>query len=385
MIKDNKIYIIIIFISLIISAYSQSPSFQNDTSTYTLIWILPISYILLNKKLNLKPIKSILICFIIFQLYARLLELIMPQYMYSNDTNIRFSPIAIFILIIGACSYKLITQRTLKDLLLYSSIISIIYLILSIHSSGYMTASSTLQYATAYKNQIAPILVSHLCIISCFLNQRRLIIKLLYYVLLATTLYVIFSLKSRGGMLSSLIMLLFLTYYFKEKTTKNFFLAIIIIACIYFYYNWESYKEIAFQNILKNSYDFSTLSSGRDKLWNVAFERLKNNLFFGVGQAAGNIENFYLQNLTAFGLIGVWISMSIVYLPIKQLCIGFNKRHQIELIAALFVLIYYLSGLFERTPPIGPGIRCFYLWFILGYVISMKYAERTSNIQTRHK
>lgn len=385
MIKDNKIYIVIIFISLVISAYSQSPSLQADTSPYTIIWILPISYILLKNKLNLKPLKSILICFIIFQVYARLLELIMPQYVYSNDTNIRFSPIAIFILIIGACSYKLITLKTFQNLLLYTSFISIVYLILSIHSSGYMTASSSLQYATAYKNQISPILVSHLCIISCFLNQRKLIIKLLYYVLLATTLYVIFSLKSRGGMLSALIMLLFLAYYFKEKKTINFFLMIIMLTCIYFYCNWESYKEIVFQNILKNSYDLTTLSSGRNKLWNVAFERLKNNLFFGVGQAAGNIENFYLQNLTAFGLIGFWISISFVYIPIKKVYINFNKKNQIELVAALFILIYCLNGLFERTPPVGPGIRCFYLWFILGYVISMKYAKKISNIQSRHK
>lgn len=376
MIKNDKLYIVIIFISLIISAYSQSPSFQDDTSVYTVVWIIPFAYLLLHSKLNISPIKSILIYFIIFQIYVSILQLVMPIYMYRNDTNVNFSPIAIFILLIGAGSYKLITIETFKKLLLFSSVICLIYLEFVINISGYTDIYSTIQYQSSYKNQISPILVSHVSIISCFINQKKKINKLFYYVLLAITIYVIFSLKSRGGMLSLLIMLAFLLFYFKDRTTKNFFVIAILFSCIYFYFNWDSYRDIVFQNVFKNSDDLTTISSGRDRLWSLAFERLNDNVFFGVGQKAGNIENFYLQNLTAFGIFGFWLSMSFIYIPIKKLFKDFDKNSQFELIAMLFVILYYLSGLFERTPPIGPGIRCFYLWFILGYVISMKYERR---------
>ncbi|MCD8226313.1 MAG: O-antigen ligase family protein [Bacteroides ovatus] len=367
-------------IALFAGALSQTPQYYANNSMFTVTWILPAVFALFSGKMTIAPISLIVLCFLVFQLFAFVLDFATSNmYQYRHDVNVEFSPISIFILFIGVQCARLIKKETFCNVLFYSSIVCLPVLDYLVLNSSFNTfgLDGYLQIST-YKNQIAPVLISHLCVIALLGQSKSIYLRWIFYVTLLLTAYTVLGLRSRTFMVSMIILLVFLFFSLQNKKERKCYYFLIVLSIVYIIYNWQLFYDMLFTMVFKQSDDLSGISSGRTGLWSEAIIHFFDNPLFGLGQAAGNVENFYLQNLLAFGLLGFPLAVSFVYIPLKTFKAIFLKTDTIHLLTLIVVIIFLVNGIFERTPPVGPGIRCLYFWLLLGYCLSYSYRIKSN-------
>lgn len=374
-VTNNNLFIIGFTIALFAGAASQAPQYYANNSIFTMTWILPVIFAMFSGKMTITPILLIVQCFFAFQIFTFVLDFATSNiYQYRHDVNVEFSPISIFILFIGVQCALLIRKETFCNILFYSSIICLPILDCLVLNSTFNTfgIDKYLQIST-YKNQIAPVLISHLCVIALLGQSKSIYLRWAFYAILLLTAYTVLGLRSRTSMVSMTILLVFLFVFLQNKKERKYYYFLVVSSIVYIIYNWQSFYNMLFTMAFKQSDDLSGISSGRTGLWSEAIIRFSNSPLFGLGQAAGNAENFYLQNLLAFGVLGFPLAISFIYIPLKKFKTIFFKKNTIHLLTLIVVIIFLVNGIFERTPPVGPGIRCLYFWLLLGYCLSSSY------------
>ena len=107
----------------------------------------------------------------------------------------------------------------------------------------------------------------------------------------------------------------------------------------------------------------------------------KQNWLLGNGYI-GHVESFYYGTLMYYGVVGCAILYSYVLTPVF-ICVKDRKdKEDKDLRVNLLVvaIIMYVAGTGELQAPLGPGVKCFLLWFLLGYYIG--YRNRKKEIKS---
>ena len=75
-------------IALFAGALSQTPQYYANNSMFTVTWILPAVFALFSGKMTIAPISLIVLCFLVFQLFAFVLDFATSNmYQYRHDVN----------------------------------------------------------------------------------------------------------------------------------------------------------------------------------------------------------------------------------------------------------------------------------------------------------
>ena len=181
-------------------------------------------------------------------------------------------------------------------------------------------------------------------------------------------------LRSRATFISALFIIYYLFAHLSSKKNKRWMVALFLLASIIILVNANLYELIINGIILggRDTTDINSLSSNRLLAFSIAFKLIPQHLWIGSGNYY--VDCLPLNILTEFGVIGLTLFAVFVIHLIYQV-----RKHKDEsklaLTAYILLIAFLLNGLFEAYPPFGPGVKCFSLWMLYGFLLS-RYNEK---------
>lgn len=182
---------------------------------------------------------------------------------------------------------------------------------------------------------------------------------LLFLILKITCLVLIILTGSRNALISALIFIIFYRFLFNKRLL---FISLISLSFFYYIISLSSFQQLiisfGLSDLLRlNSF---TNASGRTEVWVVAWEEIKNSLWFGKGLL---YDDYYMKEYVTnyFGLTfprqwaGVWNSYLSLLLDVGLVgtlvylifWIRIFKRSKFLKISVAFTLMCFLSGITE--------------------------------------
>lgn len=228
-------------------------------------------------------------------------------------------------------------------------------------------------YSYDSKNSVSQILLTVwivilICKFRMGLETRKKILYAGAFLLLTVTLI---GLKSRASLIAIPVVLMWLILHGKmNKQLRNTIFAILLFVLIFLIFN-PRYMEILIYDVLLGGRDISNLndiSSGRASEWQTFFSDFINKPFLGHGRMKR--ESLILTSLLEFGLLGGGAILLIACWPLYWAIRYFRKKNSDYLIFSSITIVYLINGIFEQLAPFGPGVKCYFLWFLLGIYIS---------------
>ena len=112
-----------------------------------------------------------------------------------------------------------------------------------------------------------------------------------------------------------------------------------------------------------------SISSGRVARIGDAWRLFIENPWIGIGRSSV-IDCFFVSALTKYGMtVGtIMIFMAVYPLLWGRQHLNTNKDSQLFWVFLLCEIVYLIGGFFEENSPFGPGVRCYILWFLFGYL-----------------
>lgn len=177
-------------------------------------------------------------------------------------------------------------------------------------------------------------------------------------------------LKSRATIIGFGICLLYIILgkQFNRKM-KYFLIMVIMVGVIALLVN-DNLFDMFIGNIMfagRNASNLDSLTSGRVSIITEFPVLIRNHWLTGIGSLY--FECFPLSCILQFGIITGTIILGVSYLPLLK-CLQFNRKN---IYCSIFILIcigYAINSLFEGLAPIGPGVKCYYMWLMYGILLA---------------
>lgn len=386
--KGNTFLSLLLLIVITLTNLSQLPFFVSQNITQIMvfpIWIFLLIYcILKNNAPQVTGIKKIIIYLALFSILYFFLCLVDNSYSRSSLPYSIY--IATFVLFVSTCLGKKINQTDLNNIY---TIYIISSLILSIAIYSQYIAGQSIEssiYLYEEKNSISQILLTTLILIFFTkLDNNSFFVKLFYITCAIFVIYELMALKSRASIIGIPITLLFGIYNGNNNNLRKISLIITSGIFILFIIKPNLWQFIIDNVILasRDSVDLNDISSGRSNEWENFFKDWKFPL---MGQGRCKRESIILTSLLEFGIIG-GIPILLIALQPLIFCIKKYKylKSNINFIILFVISINYcINGIFEQLAPFGPGVKCYFLWFLYGIITSMMYQSRKNKLNNTH-
>ncbi|UBH16130.1 O-antigen ligase family protein [Macrococcus armenti] len=323
-----------------------------------LILLIFIIFITLNllyiKKINILIVLSL--CFFLWRFYSSYyishgitdlnniicaLSIVLVFNFYSNR-NITLLLNAIFILFSGLLLFNLLTQFIFPNGLFVDNPRSNLY------RPGWLFGIDN-----AFIYYISP-MISVIIFRSIYLYNR---ITLFTFFLICSSLISIFLAHSATGIVSLLLLYSLMIIYRIKSLNKifNFIsLSILYIIIWIFVVRINSFKS--FEYFIVDLLGKDLTFSGRTRIWNVAFDVLKEHLWVGngigytfkVSYTYFVAHNQLLQLIIESGLIGLVLFVSIIILVGNKIQVTKILPEKQVILSAIF--IFFIAGLTETYP-----------------------------------
>lgn len=296
---------------------------------------------------------------------------------FSSDL---FRPINLcaFILLIGIWAGTYLDYTNLKKIsfaFITSALAVAIYLYFNIFrgvdwgGSGYLYGS---------KNSAGQIFLVAIILIATQFLQYNKVLSAFAMIFFAP---LIIMMKSRASILTLLIVIIyFILFILKKKIHKVIGIVILVATLIIIFTNAELYnlyiKEIILNN--KDINDLTAVTSNRDL--HVEYFKANFGMYWFSGTGGTYLESMPLAVLMSYGILG---GIPVLLFSLQPLYIGFkyirDKRYRLfcVLIIALSITMW-INGIFEEQSPFGPGVKCYFLWLVLGLFIG--YRDSTNKL-----
>lgn len=372
-----------IIIGVFITILSQMPllriKYGIDTQTLSIpIWIFIFLLSILSKnKIYINGIKIPLIFAFSFVFGVFTLQLITNNsYIGSVMTNPII--ISIIMIIIGYINYELLEELYMRKVALayiYATIIFCIDIYLNYFKNYNLT---TIDYVFRAKNSLGQMVVTALILLLYMYNPSSNIKKFLKLFFSMFFIYMLVMMRSRASLIS--LLLIPFIYVFSKNIKikyKVFCLLFVIVIGISILF-CEDLFNLLVKNILFNTkldgslkyIDLNKLTSNRYDYLTVFPNLIKGNLLVGIGNYY--MDNFYFASILNYGIIlGVLVIIFALF-PIKVAFFNKTDSSKFNIVFRTITLIYVFNSIFECLAPFGPGTKCFFMWLLLGAVLSIK-------------
>lgn len=361
---------ILLSLSCILCIFSQLPIDNLSDILRDLgfvFWILTLFYIILSfgRQLNIKKIYyslPVLIfdgLIILFQVFSG------KNYLSSQ----LFYPIhlSFFILLTSYFSGQFLTEKSFKFIINFY-ITGVLIVSLYIFFNYYIGTSwfNSRLYIYEQKNSFAQnVLFSAVLIYMYgFLNKNKLKFPLIFLMV-----FFLFLLKCRSTLVGLFITVFYIVFFNIKKLSVKVFAIIILSVFLLSIFIIPSFNEFFIDNMLFNNrinQSWAGISSGRDYHFQRFIDLFHESPLIGNGKI--RIESFPLSVLAAFGLLAGSFILYFSIMPLITCIKKLSKKEYSTLLTILFIFTFIsLSNcLFEEQAPFGPGVKCFFLWFIYG-------------------
>ncbi len=250
---------------------------------------------------------------------------------------------------------------------IFSATVVAIIIYFMYFGAGFSFENGIYEYGS--KNSTSQIVITAIVLALFSIRKHKKILNIITVVSLFINIVLLFLMRSRASIVGlAVIILMVLINRNVNKWVRIATLAATVIFVLVVLLNADVYDVIV-NDILfasRDSTDISDLSSGRSDQW-AAFPKLFAEHPF-IGRGRYKIESFPLSVLAQYGMfVGGAI---IIYALYPAIFAFFNRRTGIHhYILLALCLIYLLNGIFEELSPFGPGVKCYFIWFMFGILL----------------
>ena len=117
----------------------------------------------------------------------------------------------------------------------------------------------------------------------------------------------------------------------------------------------------------RNASSLDSLTSGRVSIVSEFPTLIEGHWLTGIGSLY--FECFPLSCILQFGIITGSIIIGIAYLPIIK-SLKFDRTNVYSSILVIVCIGYGINSIFEGLAPIGPGVKCYYMWLMYGILFA---------------
>lgn len=240
-------------------------------------------------------------------------------------------------------------------------------------------------YAYSSKNSVSQILLTAEIIVLLFWFQgKNKWKKLLGIAALALFTWTLIGLKSRASIIMLPVVLLRLLLGKNIPKNLKKLVGVLCLGAAVFLLIGDNFDYFV-DNIIyggRDSTDLNSVSSGRFDQWKEFPSLFVQAPIFGHGFMPK--ESLIITALLEYGIIGGSV---ILALAISPLVWGFgklSKEHEMYLLFTSLALCYAVNGIFEQLAPFGPGVKCYFLWFLFG-ILTARPENRLSEQERAEK
>lgn len=250
--------------------------------------------------------------------------------------------------------------------ILTSAVISVV-VYLNYFQTGFSFESSIYEYGS--KNSTSQIIITAIILSLFDLDCDEKAWRIFNISSLVINLVLMFLMRSRASIVGLAVISLFIIF---SKSVNKKIRILVVIASIIFVcvlFNNDNFYDTVINKILlasRDADDLNAVSSGRFDQWHLFPQIFSEHPI--IGRGSYKFESLPLSVLTQYG---IFIGGTIILLAVYPALFAFkrkkiNKHYQILLVTSL---VYLLNGVFEELSPFGPGVKCYFIWFLLGILI----------------
>lgn len=362
----------LIIVACFLCNLSQIPTLYNSrplSLAYNFCWFA-LAFLLLRSERSIYVIYFALP--FVFDLFCFVMKLIRGGG-YTDSNFFRPINLCTFIMLIGLWIGKYITEDSLKRIgmsFVISALIVAVYLYMNVFKGVDWANSGGYLYGA--KNSAGQIFLTAAVLTILLLFKEH---KVLSSVAIAFFCVLIVMMKSRATILTLVIMVLYIVIFvLKDPKQKAIGIACVAIIGIIIYTNPDLYDLYINKIMLNNrdSNDIAAITSNRNLQYDYFFSVFGEYSFVGTGGTY--IECMPLSVLLSYGVIGgipvLLFSLMPLYIGLKYVR---DKEYRIYCVIIIALsLMMWINGLFEEQSPFGPGVKCYFLWLMVGIFIGYK-------------
>ena len=371
--KKNRGFMLLVALACFLSNISQLPFFVSAGMTQKLnmpMWIMLLLYIFLKKKIKVFY-STFKIFFAICSVFVLiLLSSIVTNNSYFNSSVLQSLILSLFIYCLGTFVGDQFSDKDLK-IVSMSYVISATMVAVSIYveyfAAGFDITSR--QYAYASKNSISQIIFTAIVILMFIHFDKFRIFNLLKIVVIIFEVILLMLLKSRATIVGFAICLLYIILGKQFNRKIKYLLAVVVLIGTLVLLMNENLFDMFVGNIMfagRNASSLDSLTSGRVSIVSEFPALIEGHWLTGIGSLY--FECFPLCILQ-FGIITGSIIIGIAYLPIIK-SLKFDRTNVYSSILVIVCIGYGINSIFEGLAPIGPGVKCYYMWLMYGILFA---------------
>lgn len=379
-IKHDRILVKLLVLACFLSNISQLPYFVSTGMTQMFNmppWIILLGYLSITNQIKvyhgmIKPFGLLFLAFV-----GMMIGYTFFGTTYFNSSVFNCLILSLFIYCLGKFSNKNIREEDLKAIVIAYAISACIVAVdvyLEYFSSGFNLSSSI--YAYSSKNSISQIIFTSVVILMFLKIERYKLGNIIRVIVILFEVYLLALLKSRATILGFLICLIYIILGKKFNKKLKYFISISLVLSMIILLTNDSVYNMIFNNILfagRDVTNLNELTSGRVGILRSFPTMIEGNWITGIG--ATYFECFPLSVILQFGIIIGLFVIAIAYWPIIQ---GFSFERD-NVYVKIFVIVcvgYAINSLFEGLAPIGPGVKCYFMWLMFGLLSGRKRESR---------
>lgn len=369
-IESNKMTTSVLSLVIFLTNITQMPQLiqLGGNSLITLsCWTIAILYLLILGKESfvISKVKFRAVSYAFLMLVISVILQIWTGRNYLQTSLLYPFMLSVFVFVVGSLySNKLHQIDTNKLFMAYS--VSGFVVAIAVYYKSFASGFSWTSRGYAYgsKNSVAQIILT-VFILLVFTEVGKKIPKFLRILGMIFLILLLAMLKSRASLLGIVVIVFYILLSKRIKLKYKYLtMAIVIGAFLAIYFNHNLY-DIVINGIILAGRDASNLndvSSGRLDMIGEFIHVFSKYPLWGCGSYY--LESFPLSVLSQYGLLGALPIVLFVCLP----CTLLKKVHrkQDKTVMIIIMICYYINGLFEEMAPLGPGVKCYFLWFLLG-------------------
>lgn len=381
--KENKMYIYLVALACFLSNISQLPSFVSTGMTQKLnmpIWIVLLLYLFIKKRIKIfystfKMFYAIGVVFLLILLLS-----IFTDNTYFSSSIFQCLILSFYIYSLGTFVGSNFTDKDLRFICLsyaVSATIVAISIYLEYFSVGFDITSRV--YAYSSKNSISQILFTSIIILMFIHFEKFKIFNWLKNLAIIFEVVLLMVLKSRATIIGFIICLIYIIVGKKfNRKLKYLLMTILIIGALTLLFNDNLFNMVV-DNIMfagRDASNLDSLTSGRVSILSEFPILIDGHWLTGVG--ALYFECFPLSCILQFGIVAGFVIMGISYTPIIK-GIKFDRSDIYVSIFTIVCIGYGINSIFEGLAPIGPGVKCYFMWLMYGILSTRKNRRKYLN------
>lgn len=373
----------LLILACILSNVSQLPVLVTTGMTQwmnTPIWIVLLIYCFPKNLIRFNKGEIFIIVALCFIVSGGMVFEIITGQNYIGSSILTCMLMSSFIYFIGSFLGNRLNDVDLKIIVLsyaVSSIVVAIAVFVQYFAKGLNLSSSV--YAYASKNSVSQILFSAIVVLTFIKLKGHKILNLFRIFGIAFLALLIVLLRSRATILGLGVCIVYVVFTRTSNKAVRKYVIILLVSILGIFAINDPLRNLFWNNILlagRDITDLNSLTSGRVDILQSFPSLIQGKWLTGIGSIY--FECFPLSAILNFGIVFGILIVALAYSPMYY---GFKWKIYNEYTEMFFLIClgYITNSFFEGLAPIGPGVKCYFMWLMFG-ILREKMKNRGNHL-----